>query len=320
MPMAAGPVLALSGGVGGAKLALGLDHLLAPGQLQVLVNTGDDFEHLGLHISPDIDTLLYTLSGRANPSLGWGLEGESWNTMEALAELGGETWFRLGDRDMATHLQRTSRLSQDENLATITADLARQLGIGSTVHPMSCDAVRTIVHSDEGDLPFQHYFVRRQCEPRVTGFSFQGIEAARPNPLVMQQLADNQFSHVVICPSNPFVSIDPILGLPGLWQALRDCKAPVILVSPIVAGLALKGPAAKMMAELQVPVTAPGVARHYSDNYPGLVDYFLIDDSDATLAAEIDALGMAARVAPTIMKNLQDKIELARQCLALEAR
>ena len=313
-------VLAISGGVGGAKLALGLDRLLAPGQLEVMVNTGDDFEHLGLHISPDIDTLLYTLSGRANQALGWGLEGESWSTMDALAQLGGDTWFRLGDRDIATHLFRTGRLARGDDLARITADLAVQLAIDTVVHPMSCDPVRTIVHCDEGDLPFQHYFVRRQCEPSVSGFSFDGVEQATPNPRVMQQLADNRFSHIVICPSNPFVSIDPVLQLPGIWPALRDCAAPVIMVSPIVDGLALKGPAAKMMAELQVPVTALGVARHYARKYPGLVDYFLIDDSDATLAPDINGLGFGAIVVPTIMNSLQSKIDLAGHCLALEAR
>lgn len=320
MPFADTRVLALTGGVGGAKLCLGLDQLLPPGQLQILVNTGDDFEHLGLHISPDIDTLLYTLAGRANQTLGWGLEGETWNAMGALEQLGGSTWFRLGDRDLATHLFRTARLAAGDDLAGVTAELARRLTIERAIHPMSAQSVRTTVHSDEGDLPFQHYFVRRQCEPRVTGFSFEGIEDAAPNPVVVDLLAENYFTHVLVCPSNPFVSIDPMLKLPGLWQALRDSEAPVIMVSPIVAGLAIKGPAAKMMAELQVPVTATGVARHYASNYPGLVDYFLIDESDATLAADINELGLKARVAPTIMKTLEQKIELARQCLAVEAR
>lgn len=313
-------VLALTGGVGGAKLCLGLDRLLPAGALQVLVNTGDDFQHLGLHISPDIDTLLYTLAGRANQTLGWGLEGESWNALAALEELGGSTWFRLGDRDLATHLFRSDRLAAGDSLAEVTATLARRLGIASGVHPMSNQPVRTTVHSEEGDLPFQHYFVRRQCEPRVSGFSFEGIAEAEPNPALMALLAEDAFSHVLVCPSNPFVSIDPVLQLPGLWPALRDCSAPLIMVSPIVAGLAIKGPAAKMMAELGVPVTATGVARHYASRYPGLVDYFLIDESDATLAADIDQLGMEAQVAPTVMKTLDQKIELARQCLAQEAR
>ena len=313
-------VLALSGGVGGAKLSLGLDRVLPAGDLHILVNTGDDFEHLGLYISPDVDTLLYTLSGRSNQSLGWGLEGESWNTLEALDELGGDTWFRLGDRDIATHLIRTSRLAERAGLATVTTELARSMHIRSHIHPMTEQPVRTTVHSDEGDLPFQHYFVRRQCEPAVTGFSFEGLDHAQPNRSVMQLLGSQQFDRIVICPSNPFVSIDPILQLPGLWHALRDSSAQVIVVSPIVAGAAIKGPAAKMMAELDVPVTALGVARHYADKYPGLVDHFLIDHSDATLGAQISALEMRVHVAPTVMKNLEHKIQLAHTCLALETQ
>ena len=311
-------VLALSGGVGGAKLSLGLDRLLAEGALEVLVNTGDDFEHLGLHISPDIDTLLYTLSGRANQAQGWGLEGESWNTMGALEQLGGDTWFRLGDKDIGTHLLRTSHLARGDLLADVIDELACRMGVTSKIHPMSNDPVRTTVHSDEGDLAFQHYFVRRQCEPAVSGFSFAGIEQATPNERVLRSLRQGRFERIVICPSNHFVSIDPILQLPGQWQALRDCNAPVIVVSPIVAGLAIKGPAAKMMAELDVPVTAQGVAAHYAQHYPGLVDYFLIDESDAKLAPEINGLGLEARVVPTVMKTLEDKIQLAQYCLALE--
>ena len=320
MTVATSKVLALSGGVGGAKLSLGLDRVLAAGDLHVLVNTGDDFEHLGLYISPDVDTLLYTLSGRSNQSLGWGLEGESWNTLEALADLGADSWFRLGDRDIATHLIRTSRIADKAGLAEVTTDLAHRMNIGSHIHPMTDQPVRTTVHSDEGDLPFQHYFVRRQCEPTVTGFSFEGLDDAQPNRPVMDLLDSQQFSRIVICPSNPFVSIDPILQLPGLWGALRDASAEVILVSPIVAGMAIKGPAAKMMAELDVPVTALGVAQHYAGNYPGLVDHFLIDPSDATLAPEISALEMRVHVVPTVMKTLEDKIQLAQTCLALEAQ
>ncbi|MEP5568359.1 MAG: 2-phospho-L-lactate transferase [Halioglobus sp.] len=320
--MTAGPnkILALSGGVGGAKLSLGLDRVLPAGDLHVLVNTGDDFEHLGLYISPDVDTLLYTLSGRSNQSLGWGLEGESWNTLDALAGLGGDTWFRLGDRDIATHLIRTSRIAEKAGLATVTAELAQSMDIQSHIHPMTDQPVRTTVHSDEGDLPFQHYFVRRQCEPAVTGFSFKGLDDAQPNVSVMQLLDSEQFRRIVICPSNPFVSIDPILLLPRLWGALRDANAEVILVSPIVAGMAIKGPAAKMMAELDVPVTALGVAQHYADNYPGLVDHFLIDQSDATLAPQISALEMTVHIVPTVMKTLEDKIQLAQTCLALETQ
>ena len=310
-------ILALSGGVGGAKLALGLADELTPGQLHVLVNTGDDFRHLGLHISPDIDTLLYTLAGLANQTLGWGLAGETWNTMDALASLGGETWFRLGDRDMATHLWRTSQLAAGKGLAEVTAGLARQLGVASHVHPMTEEPVRTTVHSAAGNLPFQHYFVRDQCEPPVTGFSFEGIAAARPNRHAMGLLHEGAFSSVVICPSNPYVSIDPILQVPGLWQALRDNPAPVVLVCPIVAGKAIKGPTAKMMAELDVPVTALGVARHYCDCYPGLLDYFVIDDSDATLVDDIDELGVQVAVTSTVMTSREDKRRLARFALQL---
>ena len=310
-------VLALSGGVGGAKLSLGLADVLPPGGLHVLANTADDFVHLGLHICPDIDTLLYTLAGKANQSQGWGLEGESWNTMDALAQLGGETWFRLGDRDLATHLWRTQQLAAGHSLAAVTRELAGRLGVHSHVHPMCEQAVRTTVHTGEGDMPFQHYFVRCRCEPAVTGFHFEGVSAARPNRAVQRLLEDAAFDAVVICPSNPFVSIDPILQIPGLWLALRDNPAPVVLVSPIVSGLAIKGPAAKMMAELQVPVTAHGVAQHYCSRYPGLLDYFVLDESDATLAAGIRGLGVEAVTAPTVMKSREDKRQLARLALQL---
>ncbi len=310
-------VLALSGGVGGAKLALGLADELPPGNLHVMVNTGDDFRHLGLHISPDIDTLLYTLSGNANTTQGWGLEGETWNAMDALQRLEGETWFRLGDRDLATHLWRTDRLAQGDSLLHVTATLARRLGIASHIHPMCGEAVRTTVHCAGRDLPFQQYFVKEQCAPAVTGFDFEGIAAARPNENVMGLLRGEAVSAIIVCPSNPYVSIDPILQVPGVWQALRNSRAPLLLVSPIVAGLALKGPAAKMMAELAVPVTALGVARHYCERYPGLIDYFVIDESDATLAADIAVLGVEVAVTDTVMKSREDKQRLARFLLAL---
>jgi LPPG:FO 2-phospho-L-lactate transferase len=310
-------ILALSGGVGGAKLALGLADELAAGELHILVNTGDDFEHLGLHISPDIDTLLYTLSGLANQELGWGLADESWNTMDSLARLGGETWFRLGDRDMATHLWRRQQLATGASISEVTTLQAQRLGVTPAVHPMSDDAVRTTVHTEGGKLAFQHYFVREQCRPAVTGFSFEGISTARPNREVLRRLQDQTVSRVIICPSNPFVSVDPILQVPGLWLALRDNPAPVVLVSPIVAGLAIKGPAAKMMTELGVPATALGVAQHYCSRYPGLLDYFVIDESDAELADEIGSLGLQVAISSTIMKSREDKQRLARFTLHL---
>lgn len=319
MALPAPPVLALSGGVGGAKLALGLAATLAQGQLHVVVNTADDFDHLGLHICPDIDTLLYTLCGASNKQQGWGLEGETWNTLAALQQLGADTWFQLGDRDLATHLLRTGLLASGASLLEVTDKLARQMAISSHVHPMSAEQVCTIVHCDGEDLPFQHYFVREQCRPSVTGFSFEGIASALPNPRIMAMLYEDTPEAIVVCPSNPFVSIDPILQLPGFWQGLRDSSAPLVLVSPIVAGTAIKGPAAKMMAELGVPVTALGVAQHYCAAYPGLLDYFVIDESDATLAPEIEQLGVQVSVTATIMNSLQDKQRLARDVLALAA-
>jgi LPPG:FO 2-phospho-L-lactate transferase len=310
-------VLALSGGVGGTKLSLGLSDEIPSGQLHILVNTGDDFEHLGLHICPDIDTHLYTLSGRANQDLGWGMAGETWATMEALKELGGETWFRLGDRDMATHLWRTQELASGPGLSEVTAALAQRLGVACRIHPMTDDRVRTIVHCEDGDMPFQHYFVRSQCQPVVTGFNFEGISAARPNRQVMSLLQGGDISRIVLCPSNPFVSIDPILQVPGLWLALRESAAPVIVVSPIVGGKAIKGPTAKMMAELGRPVTALGVAEHYATRYPGLVDYFVIDEADATLAQAIGELGLDVAISTTVMNSREDKRALAFFVLGL---
>ncbi|NQX89124.1 MAG: 2-phospho-L-lactate transferase [Halioglobus sp.] len=310
-------VLALSGGVGGAKLALGLQDVVTDDPLHLMANTGDDFSHLGLHISPDIDTLLYTLSGRANVSQGWGLEEESWRVMAALEGLGGETWFRLGDKDLATHLFRAQQLARGASLAVVTAQMAQRMGITCHVHPMSNATVRTVVHCDGDTLPFQRYFVEQQCHPRVSGFSFEGINEAPANGAVLDLLASATLSSIIICPSNPFVSIDPILQLPGFWVALRDSVAPVAVVSPIVAGAAIKGPTAKMMRELHMPVTALGVAQHYCRRYPGLLDYFVIDESDAKLADAIGELGVNVAMTSTIMKNRQDKRRLAQFVLKL---
>lgn len=312
-------VLALSGGVGGAKLCLGLQQCLPAEDLHIAVNTGDDFEHLGLSISPDIDTLLYTLSGRASQSRGWGLSGETWQAMDALAELGGDSWFRLGDRDLATHLWRSTELASGRSLSAVTADLAQRMGIACAIHPMSDQPVRTTVHCDEGALPFQHYFVRRQCEPAVSHFSFEGLNDARVNPALDVLLRESALSAIVICPSNPFVSVDPILQLPAMVDLLRASGAPVVAVSPIVAGMAIKGPAAKMMAELGMPVTALAVAEHYANRYPGLVTHFVIDNSDAELAEAVAALGMAVTVTATVMSSDEDKQRLAAQCLELAA-
>jgi LPPG:FO 2-phospho-L-lactate transferase len=303
--------LALSGGVGGAKLALGLSHLLPPESLTMVVNTGDDFEHLGLHISPDLDTLMYTLAGLSNPDTGWGRIGESWACLDALQQLGGETWFRLGDRDLAVHLQRSVRLRAGASLSTITAELFAALGIAHRALPMSDQAVRTMVHSDAGTLAFQHYFVREHCAPRVSGFSFDGADIARPAPGVLEAIADPDLCGVLICPSNPFLSIDPILAVPGMRAALRACSAPVVAVSPIVAGMAIKGPTAKIMAELALPQSAAAVAAHYGE----LLDGFIVDDSDRHLGAEIAAKNLRVASAASIMVTLDDRINLAQTAL-----
>jgi LPPG:FO 2-phospho-L-lactate transferase len=310
-------ILAITGGVGGAKLALGLADELADSQLHIMVNTGDDFRHLGLYISPDLDTLLYTLSGRSNQSLGWGLESESWNTMGALEALGGETWFRLGDKDIATHLWRTAALASGTGFLEMVDTLATNMCVGCKIHPMSEDRVSTTVITEEGELPFQHYFVRRQCQPSVTGFRFEGIEQAQPNPDILHMLATEPPTAIIICPSNPFVSVDPILQIPGMCEALRASSAPVIAVSPIVAGMAIKGPAAKMMEELNMPVSALAVARYYSERYPGLLSDFVIDQSDAALESELAQTGVKVAMTKTIMHSRQDKQALARFVLDL---
>ena len=250
-------VIALSGGVGGAKLVLGLAHVLPGDRLTVVTNTGDDFDHLGLRICPDTDTVLYTLSGLADPKKGWGRAEETWTFMDALSALGGEDWFSLGDGDLALHVLRTHRLSEGASLGDVTAEMADVLNIAPMILPMSDQPVATHVDTPDGRLAFQHYFVRERCAPIVTGFDFEGIEAARPNPELVRQLEEGPEA-IIIAPSNPYISVDPILGLPGLRAMLRACGAPIIAISPIVGGAAIKGPAAKMMTELGVEVSAFG--------------------------------------------------------------
>ncbi|HEX3993843.1 MAG TPA: 2-phospho-L-lactate transferase, partial [Acetobacteraceae bacterium] len=235
-------IIALSGGVGGAKLALGLARIMPPEQLTVVVNTGDDFEHLGLSISPDIDTVTYTLAGVANRELGWGRQDETWSFMDTMEALGGETWFRLGDRDIALHVERTRRLNAGEKLSAVTADFCHRLGIKSHVVPMSDDPVRTRLRTDEGWLDFQEYFVHRRCEPVVHELLFQGAGAARAHPDFLAALTNPALQAIVICPSNPFISVEPILAIPGVRQAMIDSPVPIIAVSPIIAGQAVKGP------------------------------------------------------------------------------
>lgn len=303
--------VAITGGVGGAKLCLGFAQILAAGEVAFVVNTGDDFEHLGLHISPDLDTLTYTLSGLSNPELGWGRKGESWNFIAAFGELGGETWFNLGDADLAIHLRRSELLRDGLALGEVTARLTAALGIAHTVLPMSDDPVRTRVHTPGGALSFQHYFVRDRCAPTVTGFDFAGAATARPHSAILERLADPSLGAIFICPSNPYVSIDPILAVPGLRDALVDAAAPVIAVSPIVDGAAIKGPTAKMMQELSVPASAEAIAAHYQ----GLIDGFIIDERDAGAQSSVAALGVETTVTQTVMITLDDRIALARTAL-----
>ena len=308
--------IALSGGVGGAKLALGLSKFLSPDELLIVANTGDDFEHLGLTICPDIDTLLYTLAAIANPETGWGRADESWKTMKALETIGGETWFRLGDRDLALHLNRNQQLSSGKTLSDTVANIAESFGLKHPVVPMSDQPVRTMVRTDIGELPFQEYFVKNQCAPKVTGFQFAGVNDAKPNPLLMDALRDPRLEAVIICPSNPFISIDPILAIPGLREDLRACSAPIIAVSPIIGNRALKGPAAKMLRELGFDTSAAAIADHYGDLLQGLV----IDSQDKDLANKLETKSRRVHATNTVMKSLEDRVTLARETFAFASQ
>lgn len=299
-------VIALSGGVGGAKLVLGLSNLLPPERLIVVTNTGDDFDHLGLRICPDTDTVLYTLAGLADPVRGWGRVDETWTFMKAVQEMDGEDWFNLGDGDLALHVLRTNRLHHGASLSEVIADIAGTLGIGAAIVPMSDQTIATMVNTPDGPLAFQHYFVRDRCEPPVTGFAFEGVEKAEPAPALISALNEGPDS-IIIAPSNPYVSVDPILAVPGLREQFRKCAVPIVAVSPIVGGDAIKGPAAKMMRELQLEASVLEIARHYR----GFIDGLVIDEVDADLAEEIAGMGMVVEIAPTIMRDLNDRINLA---------
>ncbi|MEX0787455.1 MAG: 2-phospho-L-lactate transferase [Anaerolineales bacterium] len=300
-------IVVLSGGVGGAKFADGLARAMPAEDLTVIVNTGDDFEHLGLRISPDLDTVVYTLAGLANPETGWGRADESWSFFETLGTLGGPTWFRVGDRDLALHIERTRRLRAGEPLSRVTRDLARRMGVGTAVLPMSEDPTPTIVLTEEGPLPFQEYFVARGWEPRVKGFRFEGMDRARPAPGVLQAIDYAQA--VLLGPSNPWVSLDPILAVPGIREAMVGKR--VAAVSPIVGGRALKGPAAKMFAELGVPPSAAAIARHFR----GTLTDFVLDDVDRESEEEIHGLGMKVWIADTVMRSVEARTRLAGEVL-----
>jgi LPPG:FO 2-phospho-L-lactate transferase len=301
-------IVALAGGVGGAKLAHGLAQVLPPQDLTVIVNTGDDFEHYGLYICPDLDTVCYTLAGLANPETGWGRVNETWNVIRNASKLGGPGWFNLGDQDLGTHLERTRRLKDGQSLSQITKDFCRAWGIGQTILPMSDQPVRTIVVTEEGDLAFQEYFVHRRCEPRVKGFRFEGVEAAEPAPGAREAI--QSADAIIICPSNPWVSIDPILRI------LKRVEKPVFAVSPIIGGETVKGPAAKMYRELGIEPSALAVARHYCD----LISGFVLDELDKRLEDEIRSLNMRTHVTNTLMKSHDNRKQLAMDILGFLGR
>ena len=306
--------MALAGGVGGAKLALGLTRIVSPRDLVIGVNTGDDDCFYGLHVSPDLDTVMYTLAGMANPETGWGLAGDTFDALEMLRQYGADTWFNLGDRDLATHVRRTQLLREGATLSQVTAQLSRALGLKHDITPMSDDSVKTVVTTVEGELAMQEYFVKRLAEPRVEGIRYQGAESARPPPELAAAMSAGGL--LVLCPSNPFLSLGPIMAVPGIRQGLAAFSGPRVAVSPIVGGAALRGPAAKMMVELGHEATCVGVARQYQ----GICDYFFIDHQDAELAPAISGLGIQPVTASIIMESEADKVALARQILKLADR
>jgi LPPG:FO 2-phospho-L-lactate transferase len=313
-------IAALAGGVGGAKLADGLAQILPPENLTIIVNTGDDFVHWGLNISPDLDTVCYTLAGLANPLTGWGRMEESWNVFEQMEGLGAESWFRLGDKDLATHLERTRRLRNGEPLSSITRDFCARWGICHAILPMSDDPVATIVDTVEfGELPFQEYFVHQRCEPTVTGFRFAGLENAKPAPGVLEAIS--AADAVVLCPSNPWVSIDPILKTlesgdsPPIFPRTPRSKqldSITMAVSPIIGGETVKGPAAKMYKELGIEPSALAVAKHYGES---VLTGFVLDEIDAELVESVRALGIHPFSTKALMKSPEDRRNLAQDVL-----
>jgi LPPG:FO 2-phospho-L-lactate transferase len=297
-------VVCLAGGVGGAKLADGLAQLLPPEQLTVIVNTGDDFQHLGLSICPDLDTVMYTLGGAANPETGWGRAGESWRTIQEVARLGGPDWFNLGDLDLATHVLRSDGLQQGETLTAVTRRLCAQFGIATTVLPMSDQPAPTIIQTDDGPLPFQVWFVRERWQPVARAVELPAD--VRATSAVAHALEEADL--VILAPSNPFVSLDPILNVYPIREMISDLPRAVVAVSPIVGGTAVKGPAAKMMAEMDLPVTAAAVAAYYGD----LIDGFVYDAPGAGAIAELECAILATN---TLMGDAADRARLAGEVL-----
>lgn len=308
-------VVALSGGVGGAKLAYGLSRVLSADELAIVVNTGDDFEHLGLRICPDVDFVLYALSERNDRVRGWGRSDETWTFMDELGRLGAPTWFQLGDRDLATHVLRTEILRSGGSLSDATRSLAARQGLSHAVLPMSNDPVATALETEEGDLSFQQYFVERKAEPRLHGVRYEGAAAARVNPEIVGWLASPRLERVIICPSNPILSIGPMLAIEGLACALKAAGAPIVAVSPLRRGLAFKGPTVSNMTDLGLDPTALGVAKHYE----GLIDGFVLDAADIDFRQSMEDSGVSVVLTHSAMMAPQDCVRLARDVLAFSA-
>ena len=304
-------VAVLAGGVGAARFLDGLVQVVAPQDVTAIVNVGDDMEWAGLHIAPDLDTVMYTLSGLVNPEMGWGVANDGRRVLDRLKSLGGPAWFTIGDDDLATHLYRTQRLREGAPLSTITAELCERVGIECRVTPVTDDRLRTVVQTPEGELAFQDYFVRRRAADPVHALRFDGAETARPAPGLIE--AVEQAEAIVIAPSNPFLSIDPLLAVPGVREAVTASDAPVVAISPIIGGAAVKGPAAEILASLGHDVSALGVARLYN----GLADVFILDEQDASLVDQIEAeTSLRCTATQTLMSGPAEKRALAQAALA----
>lgn len=307
-------LVVLAGGVGAARFLRGLIDVVDPASITIIGNTADDEEFLGLHVSPDLDTVVYTLSDTVHPEQGWGFADETYTVLEQAARLGEQTWFKLGDKDLATHLLRTRLLREGKTLSEATDAVARAFGLTCRLLPMSDDRVRTVVTTDGGELSFQEYFVKRRFQDEVRSVRFDGVERARPAPGVLESIAEAEA--VIVAPSNPIVSIGPLLAVPGLRDALRETKAPVAAISPIVGGQAIKGPAGKMLASLGYEVSAAGIAKLYAD----FLDVLVLDEQDASLASDVESAGVRAVVTDTIMRDADVRRSLAETTLRAVVR
>jgi len=302
-------ILALCGGVGGAKLAYGLSQIITPEEIVFLVNTGDDFIHLDLYISPDLDTVMYTLAGVNDPNKGWGVKEETWNALGSLKKYGLDTWFQLGDKDLATHIRRTQLLKKGLKLSEVTRNLSSQLGLKHNILPMSESPVQTMIQTDQGKLSFQEYFVKHKCNPKIEKINFLGSEVAEIPTFLEEQIKDDKFTGVIICPSNPYLSVDPILSINKIRSFLLETKIPILAVSPIIDNDSIKGPTAKIMDEMKIEPSVNAIAAHYS----GLINILVIDQKDKGNQTNISSIDYL--VDSIYMKNNEDKVSLAKACL-----